>query len=275
MKSIKLVLAAVAALFLAVSCGQKKNAPRILVLYYSQTSNTKALAEEIASSLEADIEQVLAIKPYDGEYEKTIQRCIQERESGVLPEVQSIKADLDSYDVIFVGYPIWFGTYALPMAAALNSIDLKGKKIVPFCTFGSGGLSSSTKDLARKFPDAQILPGYGVRAARMDAMPDEVKRFLIEGGFIEGHYEPLEDFPAAHAVSEEESDIFDAAVYGYRMIDAKARSVAARTVPGGTEYMFTAIPTPHEGRPAPETSEMIIYVSVLDGKDPVFTQVVR
>ena len=265
-------------LALAVSCAQK--GPKTLVLYYSQTSNTKAVAEEIASRLGADLEEVVVVNPYEDDFKATIDRCLKEREEGILPEVQPVRADLSKYDVIFLGYPIWFGTYAPPMAAVLEGLDLAGKKVVPFCTFGSGGLDSSVSDLAAKQPDAVILPGYGVRAARIDAAPAEIDRFLKAGGFIEGESTAPEPFPETHPVSEDEAALFDAAVDGYPMLHAEAVEVASRTVPEGTEYLFTAKDLPREDMPAdfaPEANPKPIKVYVLaeEGKAPVFTQIVR
>lgn len=274
----KWMLAFAAFVVAAVSCGQKKEAPKskVLVLYYSQTSNTKTVAQEIANKLGADIEEIVAVNPYNGDFQATIARCQQEREQGVTPEIEPIKADLAQYDVIFLGYPIWFGTYAPPMAAFLNQADLSGKKIVPFCTFGSGGLDSSVKDLTKAQPKAEIIAGYGVRAARMTAVPAEVDQFLKAGGFIEGEYAKLEDFPEAQPATEEQAAIFDKAVGDYPMIHAKAKAVASRAVPGGTEYLFTAEDLPREGAPQmPTPGEMKVYVLALDGQDPVFTQVVR
>jgi flavodoxin len=278
MKRMKWMLAFAAFVVAAVSCGQKKEAPKskVLVLYYSQTSNTKTVAQEIANKLGADIEEIVAVNPYNGDFQATIARCQQEREQGVTPEIEPVKADLAQYDVIFLGYPIWFGTYAPPMAAFLNQADLSGKKIVPFCTFGSGGLDSSVKDLTKAQPKAEIIAGYGVRAARMAAVPAEVDQFLKAGGFIEGEYAKLEDFPEAQPATEEQAAIFDKAVGDYPMIHAKAKAVASRAVPGGTEYLFTAEDLPREGAPQmPAPGEMKVYVLALDGQDPVFTQVVR
>ncbi len=270
-------LALAAAVLSAVSCGPKKEASQALVLYYSQTSNTKAVAEEIASKVGADVEEIVAVDPYSGTYQETIERCIQEREKGFIPEIQPVKADLSKYDVIFLGYPIWFGTYAPPVAAFLENADLTGKKVVPFCTFGSGGLTSSEKDLAAKQPGAEVLPGYGVRAARMAAMPDEVDVFLKRGGFIEGEVPVLEDFSEAHPVTEEEAAVFTAAVSTYPMMgDAKPATAASRTIPGGVEYVFTTIPQPRGDNPRmPPSGEMKVYVIVEEGQEPVFTQVVR
>ena len=276
MRKFRWMLALVAAMTAAVSCGTKKEAPKVLVLYYSQTSNTKTVAQEIATKVGADIEEIIPVKPYDGDFQATIERCNQERMQGVKPEIKPIAADLAKYDVIFIGYPVWFGTFAPPIAAFLDQVDLNGKKVVPFCTFGSGGLDSSVKNLSEKQPTAVILPGYGVRAARMAAVPKEVDQFLKAGGFIEGEYTQLEAFPEPKPVSEEESAIFDAAVGDYPMIHAKASAVASRTIPGGTEYLFTAVDLPREGGPqAPPPGEMKVYVTALEGEAPEFTQVVR
>ena len=276
MKRINCLLAAAVVMAAAASCAPKKEAPKMLVLYYSQTSNTKAVAEEIAGRLGADIEEIVAVNPYDGDFQATIQRCLQEREEGTVAEVQPLQKNVADYDVIFLGYPVWFGTYAPPVAAWLAGADLSGKKVVPFCTFGSGGLDSSSRDLASAQPGAEVLPGYGVRAARMAAVPKEVDRFLKENGFIEGEVVKPADFPELHPASAEEAAIFDAAVDGYPMLNAKAASVASREVEDGVEYLFTAQPLPREGGPdMPPAGELKVYVLVEEGQAPVFTQVIR
>ena len=269
-------MAIVGMLVAGVSFGQKKEAVKTLVVYYSQTSNTKTVAQEIATRLGADLKEIVPVKPYDGDFQATISRSMKDHQEGVKPEIKPIDADFSKYDVIFIGYPIWFGTYAPPVETFLEQVDLSGKKIVPFCTFGSGGLDSSVKDLTAKQPNATILPGYGVRAARLKAVPQEVDQFLKAGGFIEGEYTKLAPFPEQHAVSAEESAIFDKAVGDYPMIHAKAETVAQRTVPGGMEYLFTAKDTPRDGgQPMPNSGLMKVYVIVINGQAPEFTQVVR
>ena len=276
MRILKLMLLAAFAMLVVTSCSQKKDAPKVLVLYYSQTSNTKAVATEIANRLTADIEEVTLVEPYDTAFQATIERCKADREKGITPEIQPLKSNIADYDVIFIGYPIWFGTFAPPMASLLDKVDLSGKKVVPFCTFGSGGLESSVKDLAEKQPNAQILPGYGVRAARIDAVPKEVEQFLTVGGFIDGAFVLPEDFPEQHPVNADETAIFDAAVDGYPMLNAKATTVASRAIPEGTEYLFTAQDLPREKKAdMPPASEIKVYVTVEKDAKPVFTKVVR
>jgi hypothetical protein len=155
-------------------------------------------------------------------------------------------------------------------------VDLSDKWVVPFCTFGSGGLESSAKDLAEKQPNAKVMPGYGVRAARMDAMPKEVEWFLKSIGLLQGEIFAPADFPEQHPVSAEEAAIFDAAVNGYPMLNAKAKTVASRTILDGTEYLFTAMNQPRGDKgDMPPASEIKVYVTVEKGKTPEFTKVVR
>ena len=270
----------------AVSCGprqeaskdeaQKDETPKMLVLYYSQTSNTKAVAQEIANRTGADLDEIVPVELYDGDFQATIERGKRELDEGAYPEIQPLKVDVTKYDVIFLGYPIWFGTYAPPVITFLNNADLSGKKIVPFCTFGSGGLESSVKDLAEAEPEAEILPGYGIRAARLDAMPKEIDNFLKANGFVEGEFVKLEEFPEQHPVSEEEAAVFDAAVGDYPMMHAQAKMVASRDLPDGVEYQFTAVDLPRGDNPnMPPAGEMTVYVTVVEGEAPVFTKVIR
>lgn len=270
----KKILLYAAALVLAVGCCQK-NEPKALVLYYSQTGNTQAVAELIAANIGADIEAVVPVVPYDGDYAATIERGRNELFGKAFPEIQPVAADLAKYDVVFIGFPVWFGTYATPIETLLNTLDLAGKKVVPFCTFGSGGLDSSSKAIAEKLVNSEVLPGYGVRAARIDAIAAEVDRFLKEGGYMEGECEPLEPFSEVRPVTEEEAAIFDEAVKDYAMISAKAAEVACRPVPTGHEYLFTAIEKPRDPQFQGEPKAMKIYVLVEEGKTPVFTQVCR
>lgn len=279
MRTTKLMLAMCVVAMTAISCGPKKEAQKVLVLYYSQTGNTKAVAEEIASRLGADIEAIEAVNPYDADFQATIARSAQEREQGILPDIKPVAAKVADYDVIFLGYPVWFGTYAPPVATWLEQVDLCCKKVVPFCTFGSGGLESSAKDLAEKQPKAEIVEGYGVRAARMDAMPQEVEQFLIAGGFIEGEYTAPAAWSEPQVVGSEEEAIFNAAVDGYPMLNAQATHVASRPIAGGTEYLFTAIDRPRDPEAAATddkpANKVQVYVTVAEGQAPVFTKVVR
>lgn len=266
-------------LFMMASCGKAKQTEekteneesRILVLYYSQTGATKAVAEELQALLGADIEAVEVSQPYDGSYEETIKRCITEREELLIPKINPLKSNVSRYDTIFLGYPIWFGTYALPVNGLLEACDFDGKTVVPFCTFGSGGLENSSADLKAALPKANIAEGYGVRNARIGVMPDELKQFLVNNGYIGGEAEQLPDYSEQEPVTDSDVEIFNKACGDYQFPLGTPVTVGKRGTPRGTDYKYTVKSKDAQGADVDAT----IYVIVASDADPVFTKVVR
>ena len=247
-------------------------AQKTLVLYYSQTSTTKAVAEELQNRLGADIDSIVAEDPYTGDFGATIQRCQKEMAENVMPKVKPLNVDLKNYDTIFLGYPIWFGTYARPMLAFIKEVNLEGKAIVPFCTFGSGGLNTTEESLKVDQPKATILPGYGVRTARAAAIKKEVDYFLREHKFIDaGTFMPRAPFGEQKPVTDAEKKIFDEACGDYQFPLGTPVTFASRPTDDGIEYKYSVASRGMDG----SESTSIIYVIVAKGAKPEFTQVVR
>lgn len=249
----------------------ESEAAKVLVLYYSQTGTTKAVAEQLQQLLGADIEAIEAVEPYTGDFQQTIARCQLEMQKDSLPALRTIQSDLSKYDTIYLGYPIWFGTYARPMLAFIKSANLEGKTIIPFCTFGSGGLESTVESLKTDQPKANILTGYGVRTARIASMPKELDRFLKENGLIKGKVEALPDYSAQQPVTEETKQIFNAACSDYQFPLGTPVTVGSRTTADGTDYKYTVSSQGMNGGASTST----IYVTVANGGKPEFTRVVR
>lgn len=273
----KKVLSMIAIVLAVCGCtSQKKseeNMKKTLVIYYSQTGATEQVAREFAQRIGSDMVEIEAQQPYNGTYDETIARCLKEREANELPELNELNVDLAAYDTIFLGYPIWFGTYALPMASFVTNNDFAGKTIVPFCTFGSGGLSASMKDLEAALPAAEICQGYGVRNARIAKAPGEVERFLIENGYIAGEVEKLPEYSEQQPVTQEEADIFNVACGDYKYPIGTPLTVGKRTIPAGTDYRYTVSSKDAEGKEV----EAIVFITVGNNADakPEFTEVVR
>ena len=249
------------------------HAQKTLVLYYSESGTTKTVAEEFQKQLNADIESIECVKPYTGNFQETIQRGQKEAQSGEWPELKPLKKKISDYDVIFLGYPIWFGTCANPIFSLLKDNDFAGKTIVPFCSFGSGGLNTSTDALKKALPKAKFVEGYGVRQARVESAAKEIDRFLKVSGFKKGTIAPLPDFSAQQPVSEEEKAIFSAACSSYQMPLGTPSTVGKRETPDGTEYQFTVKSRGFDGQEA--TSTIYVIAGKEPGAKPEFTQVVR
>jgi flavodoxin len=264
----KLFLSLAAMLTIATVSAQK-----VLVLYYSETGTTKTVAQEIQKQLGADIEGIEAVVPYSGNFQETIQRGQREMQTGEMPALKPLKSKVADYDVIFLGYPIWFGTYANPIITLVKQQDFAGKTVVPFCTFGSGGLNTSSDALVKALPKAKIVAGYGVRTARVAAAEKELDRFLKENGYKKGTVEKLPDYSAQQPVTDAEKAIFDAACSNYQFPLGTPETVGKRQTPDGTDYKYTVKGRGFDGK----ESTSIIYVTVGKeaGAKPEFTQVVR
>ena len=178
MKKLLLSLAVVAGLTTACTQQKAEKSNRQLVLYYSENGSTKAVAEELQKQLGADIEAIEVVEPYSGDFQATIERCNKERESGQTPALKALKSNIADYDTIFLGYPIWFGTYAMPIATLVKEQDFEGKTIIPFCTFGSGGLNTSTADLEKAFPKAKVTKGFDIYGHEVRSGRAKVEKWL-------------------------------------------------------------------------------------------------
>ena len=265
----KKILLSIAMMACVATCYAQKT----LVLYYSETGSTKTVAEELQKQLGADIESIEAVKPYSGNFQETIQRGQHEMQSGQWPELKPLKSTLAKYDVIFLGYPIWFGTYANPIVTLVKGNDFAGKNIVPFCTFGSGGLNTSSDALKKALPKAKIQKGYGVRTARIASASKELDRFLKENGYKKGSVKKLPEYSVQQPVNEAEKAIFDAACSNYQFPLGTPQTVGKRTTDDSTDYKYTVKSRGFDGNES--TSTIYVTVSKQAGAKPEFTEVVR
>lgn len=273
----KKILAVMFAAMTMAACAPKQAeeaaATKTLVLYYSQAGATEKLAQELQAQLGADIEVIVVENPYDGDYAATIERCKAEMQAGQLPAIKPIHSNLADYDRVFLCYPIWFGTYALPVASLVNSCDFAGKVVVPCCTFGSGDLQASVDNLAKALPQAQVAEGFGIRDIRIGKVADELNRFLIEHGYKEGQVEALPAFMEHHPVTDEEKFVFEQACADYKYPLGTPVDVAVRETATSTDYEFTALNKNMEGQ---EVSTIVfVTVDKQAGSKPEFTQVIR
>ncbi len=255
------------------ACVTTANAQKALVLYYSETGTTKTVAEELQRQLGADIGSIEAVKPYSGNFQETIQRGQREMQNGQWPELKPLQSDIGKYDIIFLGYPIWFGTYANPIVTLVKSNDFAGKTVVPFCTFGSGGLNTSSDALKKALPKARIRQGYGVRTARVASAAKELDRFLKAYGYKKGSVSRLPDYSAQQPVTDADKAIFDAACSGYQFPLGTPQTVGKRTTDDSTDYKYTVKSRGFDG--AESTSTVYVTVGKQQGAKPEFTEVVR
>ena len=123
----------------------------ILVVYFSPDDTTRAAAYVVAAALNAEIFEIEAAEPYtadDLNYYNSKARCMTEMaDESIRPEIAVLPEDLSGYDTVILGYPIWGGQAPKIVRTFLESVDLSGKTIIPFCTSNSSGIGNSDKTL--------------------------------------------------------------------------------------------------------------------------------
>ena len=136
---------------------------KILVAYFSATGTTKGVAEHIANGLNADIYEIVPEDPYtdaDLNYNDNNSRTtIEMNDPNARPAISGSVENMEQYDIIFVGYPIWWGEAPRIVSTFMESYDFSGKTIVPFCTSGGSGIGSSASNLERLTSGATWLDG--------------------------------------------------------------------------------------------------------------------
>ena len=135
----------------------------VLVAYFSATGNTENIAEQLAGILGADLYEIVPQVPYTSEdlnYSNSDCRANQEQNDPTArPAISGSVENMEDYEVIFLGYPIWWGDAPKILSTFLETYDFGGKTIAPFCTSGSSSIGSSADDLEALTQGAAWLEG--------------------------------------------------------------------------------------------------------------------
>lgn len=138
---------------------------KTLVVYYSASGNTEAVAEYIAEATNADVLELVPVEPYsdaDLDWTDDNSRVVYEHDNPDARDIELVEStvsDWDSYDTVFIGYPIWWGIAAWPVDGFINANDFTGKTVIPFCTSSSSGLGESGELLAEAAGTGNWLEG--------------------------------------------------------------------------------------------------------------------
>lgn len=136
---------------------------KVLVAYFSATGTTKGVAEHIANGLQADIYEIIPEEPYtdaDLDYgDNNSRSTIEMNDASSRPAISGSVENMEQYDVVFIGYPIWWGEAPRIVSTFVESYDFAGKTIVPFCTSGGSGVGSSATNLEQLTSGATWMEG--------------------------------------------------------------------------------------------------------------------
>lgn len=173
--------------------GNKEEAPEIvdassekgsesLVVYFSRSGNTENVAKSIQSQTNSDIFELVPITPYSDDYDTVADVAQEEQSSNARPAISETIENIQQYDVIYVGFPIWWGDMPMILYTFFDTYDLSEKTIAPFCTSGGSGLSDTVNEIRSLEPNATVLDGLHI-GSESSSQPDEaVSQWIREIG---------------------------------------------------------------------------------------------
>ena len=151
--------------------GDAQDFGKTLVVYFSATNNTEAVANTIAGATGGDLWELIPVVPYTNEdldWTDPNSRVSQEHENEALRDAVELEDPVPDgwadYDTVFIGYPIWWGGAAWPVNGFIAANDFTGKTVIPFCTSQSSGLGDSAADLAAAAGTGDWLEGQRFRS---------------------------------------------------------------------------------------------------------------
>ena len=205
MKTFRLLIC-LSALLLSVACNGRKadsqtikqsqlpssgrtEGGKMLVVFFShagdnyavgnvKVGNTKLIADYIAEQTGADLFEIKTDK-YDGmAYKPLCDLAKEEQERGELPPFDGEPADLDQYDTVFIGGPVWWGTYPQVMFTFFNRYDLNGKTLIPFTTHEGSGLGRCVEDVQKAYPEAIVKEAFSIYGHEAKNGKGKVEKWL-------------------------------------------------------------------------------------------------
>ena len=157
---------------------------KVLVVYFSQSGNTGKLAKLISDRVGGDFVRIETVQTYPTEYNELADFAKNERDNNIKPELKNLDINIDNYDTIFIGYPIWWYQMPMPMYTFFDTYDFDGKTIVPFNTHEGSGNGGTYEDIKKLEPNSTVLEGLPIRVGDMTSdQSSKVDNWLKELGF--------------------------------------------------------------------------------------------
>lgn len=145
---------------------------KILVAYFSHTQTTEKVALEIQKKTGGDLFRIETVQAYPTEHRDTIDVAEKERNTDARPALKGTVEAMGSYDVIFLGYPIWWYTLPQPLFTFLESYDLSGKTIIPFVTHGGSRMSGTEEVIQKLQPNAKMRKSLAIHRNDLRNTPE-------------------------------------------------------------------------------------------------------
>jgi Flavodoxins len=155
---------------------------KILIAYFSWSGNTREIANQIHERVGGDLFEVRTVEAYPTEYRPCTDVAKKEQQENARPALATDVTDMASYDVVFIGYPNWWGTIPMALFTFFESYDFSGKTIIPFCTHEGSALGRSVQDISKLCPGSTMLEGIAIRGGSVKSAGNDVSAWLSRIG---------------------------------------------------------------------------------------------
>lgn len=142
------------------------------------TGNTGLAAHWISDAAGGDLFSIQTEEKYPGDYDDTVDQGQEEQSENARPKLSSHVDHMDQYDVVFLGYPNWWGDMPMAVYSFLDEYDLSGKTVIPFVTSGGSGFSDTVSSIKEEEPDADVQEGLELSDSETADSEDEVKSWV-------------------------------------------------------------------------------------------------
>lgn len=156
---------------------------KALILYFSQSGNTQTVANFIHDKVGGDIIKLETAEEYPNDYNELLDYAQNEQRQNARPELKTKIDNIEEYDLIFLGYPNWWGDMPMPIYTFLDEYDLSGKTIAPFITHGGSGLSGTPNKIKQEESNATVTEGLAISGSSASSSKNTVQNWLSKIGF--------------------------------------------------------------------------------------------
>lgn len=153
-----------------------------LVVYFSWSGNTENVAKSIQSQTDSDIFEIVPTTPYSDDYDAVVDLAQEEQQNNARPAISGNIENIEQYDVIYVGFPNWWGDMPMILYTFFDTYDLSGKTVALFCTSGGSGLSGTVNEVKSLEPNATVTEGLHIGSGSSSNPDNAVSEWLNDIG---------------------------------------------------------------------------------------------
>lgn len=147
---------------------------------FSYEGNLAIMADYIKDVTGGDTFSILTAEYYPTGYRDTTNAAKEEKNDHARPELSSHVENMEEYDVVFLGFPNWWGGLPMPVYTFLEEYDFSGKTIVPFASHEGSGLGSGPSEIAEICPNAEVMDGFAVRGSEVRSSKEDIEKWIDE-----------------------------------------------------------------------------------------------